>query len=122
MSNHRPTRRYICFDTCVLVDCALCLIKDTRPDLLDAIFQRMDEVGATLLMIDVVDAELDNVMERREEDFARSLNAIKESVKRIAVENTLPANSKNEILSAIENGSRAECWCNDRFAGRLTGA
>ncbi len=107
MSNHRPTRRYICFDTCVLVDCALCLIKDTRPDLLDAIFQRMDEVGATLLMIDVVDAELDNVMERREEDFARSLNAIKESVKRIAVENTLPANSKNEILSAIENAKQS---------------
>lgn len=103
MSSHRPIRRYICFDTCVLVDCALCLIKDTRPDLLDAIFQRMDEVGATLLMIDVVDAELDNVMKRREEDFAHSLNTIRESVKRIAVENTLPANSKNEILSAIEN-------------------
>ena len=78
MSNRHPIRRYICFDTCVLVSCALCLAKDTQPDLLDAIFQRMDEAGATLLMIDVIDAELDNVMKRRGEDAAHSLNEIAE--------------------------------------------
>lgn len=107
MSNRHPIRRYICFDTCVLVSCALCLAKDTQPDLLDAIFQRMDEAGATLLMIDVIDAELDNVMKRRGEDAAHSLNEIAELVNTIAAQNTLPANSKDAILSAIANAKRS---------------
>lgn len=107
MSNRHPIRRYVCFDTCVLVNCALCLAKNTQPDLLDAIFRRMDEAGATLLMIDVIDAELDNVMKRRGEDAAHSLNEIAELVNIIAAQNTLPANSKDAILSAIANAKRS---------------
>ncbi|WP_160324690.1 PIN domain-containing protein [Adlercreutzia muris] len=107
MSNQYSAHRYICFDTCVLVDCALCLGKNTRSDLLDAIFQRMDETNTTLLMLDVIDAELDNVMKRRGEDAAHSLNEIVESVNRVAAQKTLPANNKDKILSAIAKAKQS---------------
>lgn len=44
----------------------------------------MNEAGATLLMIDAIDDELDNAMKRRGEDAAHSLNEIAELVNAIA--------------------------------------
>lgn len=93
---------YICFDTCVLVDCAFARNAKSSPGLLDRIFEKMDAAGAKLVMPEVVLAELDLASGKREADVRDAFKGILDKIDDVAGKKLLDNRNKGDIDRSVK--------------------